>query len=392
MIPRQPSLRPTHFIIIFLLVSLNLRMAFSAADPLLAEIRKSLDIGAGKSGLFGLLPVMALGIAAPMGARLVQWIQASQLVMYALLLALAGIIWRSNGNITGLFGGTILIGLGLGMAGSVMLGVMRQEVKHNTAEVMSAYTACVSLGTAIGAGAAEPVANLAGGWQHGLLFWGIPLLVSVILWGRIMRLQHGSFTRHSHARVEVLPLLKEKNPRMITLYYLFRVASAWLLIVWLAFLMQQRGLSSVDAGFALSLVTISQIPGAMLTSILSRWLGGIHRLIPPATVLAICSCWVLLVAPLMLWPWAAMALGMGLGCIFSIGMTLMTISQPDEAGTIALSGLAQGVGFVGGGLLAWGAGLCIKLPFPCIWMAGLYSLLSLCGLYFGIQCREEPAR
>lgn len=179
---------------------------------------------------------------------------------------------------------------------------------------------------------------------------------------------------------------------MITLYYLFRVASAWLLIVWLATLLRERGLPSYEAGLALSLVTACQIPGALLAGTLSHWLGGIHRLIALATLLAVAACWGLLAAPLAVWPWAAMALGAGLGCIFSVGMSLIAASQPDEGSTIALSGLAQGVGFIGGGLLAWGAGFCVKLPHPSLWMAVTYSALALSGLYFGLQCTEKPAR
>lgn len=381
-----------HFIIIFLLVSLNLRMGFSAADPLLLQVMSTLHIGSMSSGLFGMLPIMALGIAAPMGAALVQWSEPRRLVLYALLLAVIGIIWRSSGTLTGLFGGTLIIGFGLGVAGSVILGEAKQMVRQNLPVLMSAYTACVSLGTAVGAGAAAPVAYMLGGWQPGLLFWGIPLLLAAGLWG-IHIAKHKSSGGQSHPlRAPILPLLHQRNARMITLYYLFRVASAWLLIVWLATLLRQRGLPAYEAGLALSLVTACQIPGALLAGTLSHWLGGIHHLIALATLLAVAACWGLLVAPLPAWPWAAMCLGAGLGSIFSVGMSLIAASQPDEGSTIALSGLAQGVGFIGGGLLAWGAGFCIKLPHPGLWMAIAYSTLALCGLCFGLQCTEKPAR
>lgn len=388
----QEKQEKVHFIIIFLLVSFNLRMGFSAADPLLLQVMKSMHMGSGSSGLFGMLPIMALGIAAPAGAVLVRWVPPRRLVVYALLLATLGIIWRSWGSLPGLFGGTLIIGFGLGVAGAVILGVARQVVQQNLPVLMSAYTACVSLGTAVGAGAAAPVARMLGGWQPGLMFWGIPLLLAAALWS-IHIMKHKNSGRRSHPlRAPIRPLLHQRNARMITLYYLFRVASAWLLIVWLASLLGARGLPAYEAGLALSVVTACQIPGALLAGTLSHWLGGIHRLIALATLLAVAACWGLLVAPLSAWPWAAMCLGAGLGCIFSVGMSLIAASQPDEGSTIALSGLAQGVGFIGGGLLAWGAGFCVKLPDPCLWMAITYSTLALCGLYFGLQCTEKPAR
>ena len=57
-----------HFIIIFLLVSFNLRMSFSAADPLLVFLMRDLGLSVSDSGLFGLLPILSLVVAAPLGS------------------------------------------------------------------------------------------------------------------------------------------------------------------------------------------------------------------------------------------------------------------------------------------------------------------------------------
>ena len=115
-----------HFIIIFLLVSFNLRMCFAAADPLLVFLMRDLGLSVSRSGLFGLLPVMSLGVAAPLGARLVRYIRPRQLIVYALVVAIGGVVWRSYGGIAGLYGGTVTIGIGLGVTGSVILGIVKQ--------------------------------------------------------------------------------------------------------------------------------------------------------------------------------------------------------------------------------------------------------------------------
>lgn len=375
-----------HFIIIFLLVSFNLRMAFSAADPLLVQLMESLHLGVSSSGLFGLLPIMALGVAAPLGARLVEWVRPGILIIYALLLATAGVFWRSSGDIPGLFGGTIIIGLGLGVAGSVILGVARQAVPGHVPELMSAYTACVSLGTAVGAGAANPMARLLGGWQAGLQFWALPLLLATTMWAILILHRRNMHTRQPAMRAPMRPLLRQHKARMVIFYYLFRVASSWLLIVWLSALLRRRGMPAVEAGLVLALATVCQIPSALLAGIISNWLGSMQRLMTLATILAVAACWGLLMAPLHLWLLFAILLGLGLGSIFAVGMTLIAATEPDEAGTIALSGLAQGIGFIGGGLLAWLAGLCLLLPAPDMWLAGLYSLFALSGLAFGLRC------
>jgi CP family cyanate transporter-like MFS transporter len=289
----------------------------------------------------------------------------------------------------GLFCGTIIIGIGLGIAGSVILGIVKQAIPTHLPEVMSAYTACVSLGTAIGSGAAVPIARLLEGWQAGLMFWALPMLLSTILWACTMHRRQNIHGGQSTMRAPMLPLLKKRSARMVTLYYLFRVASSWLLVVWLVTLLHQRGMSTEKAGLLLSLTTACQIPCALISGLAIRWLGSIQRLMTIATLLAVAACWGLLVAPEGYWLVSAIALGAGLGSIFSVGMTLIATTEPGESGTIALSGLAQGIGFTGGGLLAWAAGAGMATANPCFFLALLYTIFALSGLYFGLRCGKE---
>lgn len=375
-----------HFIIIFLLVSFNLRMSFSAADPLLVFLMRDLGLGVDSSGLFGLLPVISLGVAAPVGAKLCELIRPRILIIYALLLAVAGVAWRSCGNMAGLYGGTIAIGIGLGITGSVILGIVKQEFPSSTPQLMGAYTACVSLGTAVGSGASDPIALALGGWQKGLLFWAIPLIVAMLLWVELITFSPAQKQAQHTVRAPISRLLRQSRAWAVSFFYLFRVAGAWLLIVWLATLMRRRGLPMVEAGLVLAISTTFQIPAALLCSHMTKWLGGREGLMIAAILLSVACCWGLLLAPLHLWPLFACLLGLGLGSVFALGMTLIVECSADEATTVALSGMAQGLGFIGGGLLAWVASPVMQTSRPDLWMAGIYSLFALSGLIFGLRC------
>ncbi len=375
-----------HFILIFLLVSFNLRMSFSAADPLLVFLMRDLGLSVDGSGLFGLLPIISLGAAAPLGARLAEHIRPRRLIIYALLTAIAGVVWRSYGNIVGLYGGTIAIGLGLGITGSVILGIVKQEFSDNLPQLMGAYTACVSLGTAVGSGSSTPVALALGGWQQGLLFWAVPLLIATLLWAELIFFSPEQRKEQHAVHAPILPLLRQQKAWDVSLFYLFRVAGAWLLIVWLATLMRRRGLPMVEAGLVLALSTTFQIPASLLSAHMTKWLGGRGPLMVVAILLSISSCWCLLLAPLKLWPLFSILLGLSLGSIFALGMTLIVENAANEGSTVALSGMAQGLGFIGGGLLAWAASPAMQTNHPDLWVAAIYSVFALCGLVFGLRC------
>ncbi|MBR5523115.1 MAG: MFS transporter [Akkermansia sp.] len=377
------------FIIIFLLVSFNLRMSFAAADPLLVFLMRDLNLSVGDSSLFGLLPIMSLGIAAPLGARLVHTIRPRLLIVYALLFAIIGVIWRSYGGITGLYSGTMAIGLGLGITGSVILGIVKQVFPHELPTLMGAYTACVSLGTSVGSGAADPIALLMGGWKNGLLFWALPLLLSVILWGWLICSKHPPDVKQNTLNARIAPLLKQRKAWDVSLFYLFRVAGAWLLTVWLATLMRRRGLPLVEAGLVLAVATACQIPSALMTNALSKWIGNRLKLLIVVIPLSVACCWALLEGALSLWPLFSAGFGLSIGCIFSIGMTLIVVNSADEASTVALSGMAQGLGFIAGGLLAWGASFGMNSPRADLWIGLFYTVFALSGLYFGARCERK---
>ncbi len=381
----HPHFHRVYFVVVFLLICLNLRMSFSAADPLLVMLERDLHLDLKDSGVFAVLPVMVLGIASPLGARLVDYTRPRMLILYSMCLALAGILWRSYGGMSGLYGGMVLIGLGLGVTGSVILGIVKQVFPKHVAWMMSGYTACVCMGTAIGSASAEPVALWLGGWRSGLAFWGISLAVVTLLWLFLARSHSDGSAAYHTLKAPVIPLLKKKTAWMVSLFYLFRVAGAYLLTIWLSSLMRRRGMDAVDSGFVMAFATVCQIPAALFSVWLIRLAGGKEQLMYWAIPLSVLSCWGLLFAPLHWWPVFACIFGLGIGAVFSIGMSLIVERAADEASTVALSGMSQGIGFICGGLLAWLGSLCVDHAHGDLLIAGLYTVYSMAGLYFGIK-------
>lgn len=372
-----------HFIIVFLFICLNLRLSFSATDPILSVMMRDLGMQPGGGGLFALLPVMSLGVAAPLGARLVRLVRPRLLITCAMCLAIGGTVWRSYGGSVGLYGGTALIGIGLGITGSVILGIVKDLFPARIPELMGAYTACVCLGTALGSAAGEPVMILMGGWQRGLLFWAWPLALAVLLWAELSHRSHPFNLNEQPLRASMLPLLRQSKAWWVSAFYLFRVAGAWALIAWLATLMHSRGLSPAESGYVLGLSTACEIPSTLLSDHLTQWLGNRTRLLLLAVPLSIVAVFGLLMGPLNWWPLFAVLFGLCIGAVFALGMTLIVDNSADAAATVALSGMAQGLGFILGGLLAWGSSVVMDLEHPRLWMACVYSLFALGGLLCG---------
>jgi len=123
-------------------------------------------------------------------------------------------------------------------------------------------------------------------------------------------------------------------------------ALAYIVFGWLAPILRSRGLSAIDAGFALSLCVITQA-GASLVAPMLASLGRDQRL-PNlvaiiVTMIGFLGC---IYAPLStVWLWSFL-LGLGQGSTIAIALMLIAMRAADPHIATQLSGMVQGIGYL----------------------------------------------
>lgn len=167
----------------FLIVCFNLRTGFDSPDPLLGTIERDMGLSLENSGLFALLPVFVLGVAAPISPRVARWMTPWKIIFWFQLLAVAGIFWRSWDGVAGLYGGMVLMGLGMGIAGAAIPGLVKHQFPDHASAMMGVYSAMIGVGSAAASGLSVPISNMLGGWRFGLGVWIIPILLGMLVWG-----------------------------------------------------------------------------------------------------------------------------------------------------------------------------------------------------------------
>lgn len=167
----------------FLIVCFNLRTGFDSPDPLLGTIERDMGLSLENSGLFALLPVFVLGVAAPISPRVARWMTPWKIIFWFQLLAVAGIFWRSWDGVAGLYGGMVLMGLGMGIAGAAIPGLIKHQFPDHASAMMGVYSAMIGVGSAAASGLSVPISNMLGGWRFGLGVWIIPILLGMLVWG-----------------------------------------------------------------------------------------------------------------------------------------------------------------------------------------------------------------
>ena len=253
----------------FLIVCFNLRTGFDSPDPLLGTIEKDMGLSLENSGLFALLPVFVLGVAAPISPRVARWMTPWKIIFWFQLLAVAGIFWRSWDGVAGLYGGMVLMGLGMGIAGAAIPGLIKHQFPDHASAMMGVYSAMIGVGSAVASGLSVPISNMLGGWRFGLGVWIIPILLGMLVWGAY-------FLKHPVGMLSRDPassghnLLHSSKAWQVTIFYLSRVGAAYFFYTWIPIFLRQRGMSYVDAGFILSVAMFAQLPDTLSAHALEK--------------------------------------------------------------------------------------------------------------------------
>ncbi|ROM57714.1 cyanate transporter [Pseudomonas poae] len=324
------------------LVALNLRPALSSLSPLLRDVSASLGLSAAKAGLLTTLPVLCLGLFAPLAPVLARRFGAERVVLGILLTLAAGIILRSAFGEFGLFAGSIMAGASIGIIGVLLPGIVKRDFARQAGTMTGVYTMALCLGAALAAGATVPISHYFGdSWNIGLGFWILPALVAALFWLPQVRQTHGA---HPVA-YRVKGLLRDPLAWQVTLYMGLQSSLAYIVFGWVPSILIDRGLSATEAGLMLSGSIIVQLASALA----APWLatrGKDQRLaIVVVMLLTLAGLFGCLFAPLEgLWGWAIL-LGLGQGGTFSLALTLIVLRSRDSHVAANLSSMAQGVGY-----------------------------------------------
>ncbi|WP_327439765.1 CynX/NimT family MFS transporter [Pseudomonas donghuensis] len=383
-VQQQPVLlkRPWLLLLGLVLVALNLRPALSSMAPLLSQVCDSLGLTASQAGLLTTLPVLCLGLFAPLAPLLARRFGSERVILGILLVLAAGIAVRSAFGSTGVFVGSIMAGASIGVIGVLLPGIVKRDFPKHAGTLTGVYTMALCLGAAMAAGATVPLSERLGdSWSLGLGFWLIPALLAALIWLPQAREGHGAH----HVAYRVRGLLRDPLAWQVTLYMGLQSSLAYIVFGWLPSILIGRGLSPTQAGLVLSGSVIVQL----ISSLSAPWLatrGKDQRLaIVIVMLMALAGLFGCLYAPLDgLWGWA-IVLGLGQGGTFALALTLIVLRSKDAHVAANLSSMAQGIGYTLASMGPFAVGLVHDLTGGWSAVGWIFAVLGAGAIGFGLK-------
>ncbi|MFV3325872.1 CynX/NimT family MFS transporter [Pseudomonas sp. NY15372] len=382
-VQQQPVVlhKPWLLLLGLVLVALNLRPALSSMAPVLGQVSEGLGLSASQAGLLTTLPVLCLGLFAPLAPVLARRF-GSERVILGILLALAlGILVRSALGAPGVFLGSLVAGASIGIIGVLLPGIVKRDFPRHAGTLTGVYTMALCLGAALAAGATVPLAQyFDDSWALGLGFWLVPALLAMLVWLPQARRGHGL---HKVA-YRVKGLWRDPLAWQVTLYMGLQSSLAYIVFGWLPSILIGRGLSPTEAGLVLSGSVIVQL----VSSLSAPWLatrGKDQRLaIVIVMLITLAGLFGCLYAPLSgLWGWAVV-LGLGQGGTFALALTLIVLRSNDAHVAANLSSMAQGVGYTLASMGPFAVGLVHDLTGGWSAVGWIFAALGVGAIVFGL--------
>lgn len=373
------SRRSITFILLMVVVGLNLRPALSSVAPLLARLQESAGLSATAAGLLTTLPVLFLGLSAPLAPMLAKRIGSERALSAALILLTAGLILRGLPLSGVLFIGSAMAGCAIGIAGTLLPALVKRELPDSADLLTGLYTMALCLGGALGAGLSVPLTQLLGSWQASLMSWSLLALFALLLW-HVNMPRTSVLAPSNPANSGILKLLNQPLTWHVMFYMGIQSSMAYIVFGWLPTLLVYRGYNEADAGWTMAVSIMCQLGAALAAPWLAR-MGHDQR---PALLVVLLSTaigiWMLLIAPLeWKWPGAAL-LGIGQGGSFSLALSLLVLRTANSRLAGQLSGLVQGGGYTLAALGPFGVGVLLQTGASTANIAWLLiGLIAVCS-------------
>ena len=374
--------RPWLLLLGLVLVALNLRPALSSMSPVLGDVSRSLGLSGSQAGLLTTLPVLCLGLFAPLAPMLARRFGSERVILGILLCLAGGIALRSAFGSVGLFAGSLIAGASIGVIGVLLPGIVKRDFPAHAGTLMGIYTMALCLGAALAAGATVPLSHyFDDDWALGLGFWLLPAVLAALCWLPQARQGHGVH----HVAFRVRGLWRDPLAWQVTLYMGLQSSLAYIVFGWLPSILIGRGLSPTEAGLVLSGSVIVQLISALAAPMLATR-GKDQRLaIVVVMVLTLAGLFGCLYAPLGgLWGWAVV-LGIGQGGTFALALTLIVLRSRDAHVAANLSSMAQGVGYTLASLGPFAVGLVHDVTGGWNAVGWIFAVLGVGALVFGLK-------
>jgi CP family cyanate transporter-like MFS transporter len=370
-------------------IAFSLRLIFASLSVRLPEVVRATHLSAGWTSLLTTLPVLCLGLCAPLAPKLAGRFGIERILAAALALIAAGTALRAAGPVWALFAFSILAGAAIATANVLLPSLVKRDFEDRTSLITGLYVMGISGGAALAAAVTVPVERaMGGGWRLGLAMWAAPTFLALILWApQALRRRTGDAGEPVR---RVRGLWRDRLAWQVAMFMGLQSALAFSALTWLAPILRERGLGAVAAGLVLSILILVQLVTCLATPALAvraRDQRPLAMLLVAGGTAGMLGLLFAPVASLVFW---ALLQGLAQGGLFALALTMVVLRSRDADVAAHLSSMAQTIGYIPAALAPMAIGLLRAWTGSFAAVGGLFALIGI-GLVWSGLGAARPA-
>ncbi|MFP4922035.1 CynX/NimT family MFS transporter [Staphylococcus coagulans] len=324
-----------------MLIAANLRAPITSVGVVLPTIKDTLNLTNTEVSFISIIPLLAFAVISSLVAKVSHRFGMERSLFFAIALIFIGVIIRSVTNVSLLYIGTILIGVGIAFGNVLAPGMIKSKFPMRIGIMTAYYTVVMNIFGALSSYGAAPLLK-SFNYNIALGLIGVVTMITLIVWTFQLRNHEQQVTVDTTDAVNVW---KSPLAWQITLLMGGQSLIFYSLINWLPEFLLSYDIPVTYAGLYLSILQLAIIPLTFVTPLYATKLRS--QVIPTAFTGALFTIGILI---LMFSPHLALVsliiIGIALGIAFGLVNTFFSLRTESGLTAARLAGMSQAVGYL----------------------------------------------
>ncbi|AKS66207.1 CynX/NimT family MFS transporter [Staphylococcus coagulans] len=324
-----------------MLIAANLRAPITSVGVVLPTIKDTLNLTNTEVSFISIIPLLAFAVISSLVAKVSHRFGMERSLFFAIALIFIGVIIRSVTNVSLLYIGTILIGVGIAFGNVLAPGMIKSKFPMRIGIMTAYYTVVMNIFGALSSYGAAPLLK-SFNYNIALGLIGVVTMITLIVWTFQLRNHEQQVTVDTTDAVNVW---KSPLAWQITLLMGGQSLIFYSLINWLPEFLLSYDIPVTYAGLYLSILQLAIIPLTFVTPLYATKLRS--QVIPTAFTGALFTIGILI---LMFSPHLALVsliiIGIALGIAFGLVNTFFSLRTESGLTAAKLAGMSQAVGYL----------------------------------------------
>ncbi|WOV85836.1 MFS transporter [Sporosarcina jeotgali] len=355
--PNQLTTKKTVLLIFAIFaVSLNMRPAITSIGPLLDLIRGQLSLTNAQVSLLTALPVICMGVFASLAPVLNRRFGLNATMIF--MVAVIGVMTALRDFIptyTMLLVSSIGVGIAIAIAGPLLSAMIKQNFPHRAGPVIGIYSFGLGAGATASTGLSAYFYELTGSYPFALSIWAVLAFAGIAVWlasATDQLVVHQQAGKSSKQKVsEFRSPWKNSKAWLFLFFFGLQSAAFFSIVIWLAPIAISKGMTIVQAGTLVSLMTAVQIVLNITIPLMMERYPGRKMWLLFILLIGLVAVGMFATGHVpFLWV-GALLMGVPLGGMFPIALVLPLDETENAAETNSWTAMMQTGGYIIGGIL-----------------------------------------